>query len=70
MQDRRQTVEAAASKWAEELIGISGRSALLDFRHTETTTLNLADSVPSVLGLRRDEHRLPGRPGEIMKLST
>uniref|UniRef100_UPI002AD2798F DUF4011 domain-containing protein n=1 Tax=Frankia sp. Cr1 TaxID=3073931 RepID=UPI002AD2798F len=53
-QNRRRVVEAAASTWAEDLIDISGRNTLLNFRHTRTTTLDLVDSAPNVLGLLLD----------------
>ncbi|WP_239373351.1 AAA domain-containing protein [Frankia sp. Cj5] len=49
-QNRRRVVEAAASTWAEDLIDISGRNTLLNFRHSRTTTLDLADSAADVLG--------------------
>ncbi len=48
---RRQAIEAAATKWAEDLIDVSARNTLLCFRHTRTTTLDLTDSAPDILGL-------------------
>jgi len=54
-------VRAQIRRWAEELIDLSGRNRLINFRHTKSTTFEFDQGVETVLERLTSERRKPWR---------
>lgn len=54
-------VEAQIQQWAEELIDLSGRNRLVNFRHTKSTTFEFKQDALVILERLADERQKPWR---------
>lgn len=59
--ERMNALARAADKWKHDLVDVSGRNPLLNFRHLKTGTLDMTPNAEYKINLRRLESLLAGR---------